>query len=104
MKIHFYSPDLPVVFSMRDNPPDGISVVVPPARESFDADLSQKLFEFVIQFGSGVSATLVAEWVIKKYSKSKSKTITIDRKEVLLDKGEIVKIIEERIAEHTDDK
>jgi len=54
----------------------------------------------VIEFGKEISKTLVSSWLskkMKKNSKGKGDTITINRVEIYLDKGDITHIIEEII-------
>lgn len=51
---------------------------------------------FVLTFGSGVAAGVVANWIYDKL-KNKTEKITINRKEIILDKEQIKKVIEEEI-------
>ena len=72
------------------------------AKLSYNGSVIRKSFgvpeivNFSVTFGSGVAAGLVANWLYDKL-KDKTKKITINRREIQLDKDEIKKIIEESI-------
>jgi hypothetical protein len=72
------------------------------AKLSYNGSLIRKSFgmpeivNFTLTFGSGVAAGLVANWLYDKL-KNKAEKITINRREIQLDKEEIKKIIEESI-------
>jgi len=72
------------------------------AKLSYSGSLIRKsvglpeIVNFTLTFGSEVVAGVVANWIYDKL-KNKTEKISIDRKEIQLDKKEIKKIIEERI-------
>ena len=55
--------------------------------------------KFIITFGSGVGASLVATWLYNKL-KGRMNSLRINRRIVELDKGEIARVIEEEIDFH----
>jgi len=72
------------------------------AKLSYNGSLIRKsvglpeIVNFTLTFGSGVAAGVVANWIYDKL-KNKTEKISIDRKEIQLDKEEIKRIIEEHI-------
>ena len=55
-----------------------------------------RIINFVLTFGSGVAAGVVANWIYDKL-KHRVEKIVINKKEIQLDKREIKRIIEERL-------
>lgn len=55
-----------------------------------------KVIEFALNFGSGVSASLIASWLYQKFNGNVT-NIRINRREIHFNKGEIEKIITEEI-------
>jgi hypothetical protein len=56
---------------------------------------------YVISFAANVAASVVANALcalVKKHSKGKSKEMTLDRKTILVEEGQITKVIEEHIT------
>ena len=74
---------------------DGVSI-------QYNGSVIQKQFgvaeiaEFIVTFSSGVAASLVASALYEKF-RGRTHRIRIDRMEVRLDKGEIERVIVERI-------
>jgi len=52
---------------------------------------------FTLTFLSGVSASVIANWLYEKLKGKKIDKIIIDKTEVILDKEEITKVIKEKI-------
>jgi hypothetical protein len=69
---------------------------------TFDGLIGRKAFgfpvtlEFILTFSSGVSAGIVANWLYEKI-KGRALKLRIDRTEVQINKGEIERIIFEKI-------
>ncbi len=79
-------------------PPEGVKVSGPsnPIRASDPAQiLTQILIEFVPQF----SANLLAGWILLALSKRGQKCTNINRKQVALKEEDIVRLIEEQLAD-----
>ena len=55
--------------------------------------------KLILEFGEGVLIEVVANWLYNKLKKEKNniKTVTINRKTVEIEEGEIKKVIEENI-------
>ncbi len=72
---------------------------------AFEGIIGRKAFgfpgtlEFIMTFTTGVSAGVVANWLYEKL-KGRTSRIRIDRTEVQLNKGEIERIIVERIEKN----
>lgn len=56
-----------------------------------------EIIEFTISFGTGVASEFIVSWIYDKLKGKKVEKIMVDRKEVQLKKGEIMKVIEERM-------
>ena len=54
--------------------------------------------EFVLSFGSGVASGIVANWIFQKI-KGRATAFKIDRVEVKLNKGDIERVLIEKIRE-----
>jgi len=52
---------------------------------------------FILSIGSGMAVEAVAKWIYNKF-KNKTEKMTINRREIIFDEGQIKKIIEEEIA------
>jgi hypothetical protein len=77
--------------------PPGTTVTYVGRTEYRSVDIAP-LLEFVIQFGAGVSSTLVAAWIIEKFRGRGSK-VTINRREIDFDdEGQIRRIVDEEIT------
>jgi hypothetical protein len=69
---------------------------------TFDGLIGRKAFgfpitlEFIVSFTSAVSAGIVANWLYEKI-KGRASTLRIDRTEVQINKGEIERVIIEKI-------
>ena len=73
--------------------PSGVSVVVPPvlARRDVSDEWATAIFTVL----ASVPASVLAGWLLKVLTDKKSTVVTINRKEVHLEEGEIVRVIEE---------
>jgi len=61
----------------------------------------------ILTFARDVSVIVIANGIydlIKKHAVGKSEKMTIDRKTIMIDKGQIKKVIEEHIASSRDEK
>ena len=75
--------------------PPGVSVAVPPVMER--RDISEAWATAIFTVLAGVPASVIAGLLVEKFKSDKSAVITINRKEVRLEDGEIVRVIEESI-------
>ncbi len=55
-----------------------------------------EIINFIVTFGSGVAAGVIANWIYDKFS-NRTEKIVINRREVHFDKEEIKRILEETI-------
>ena len=94
MEIHVRSMHLPMIMSLESvELPAGVSVVVPPVYSH--RDLSDTWATAIFTVVASVPASVLAAWLVKVLVDKKSTVITINRKEVHLEEGEIVRVIEE---------
>lgn len=81
---------------LKEGPiPKDVSIWIPPQGASGDQPLS--LVYIVIEFSTNVAAAVVAAWLVGHFRKRGAKTIKIERKELIVSKGEIQKVIEEKL-------
>jgi hypothetical protein len=97
-RIHldFSDPDMAQVLADA-TPPDGVKVSGPSTliQASEPAQiLTQVVIEFIPQF----SSTLLAGWILIALEKRRQKRTRINRKEVALKEADIVRLIEEQLA------
>lgn len=97
MNIEIYFSDSKDGFLLKDDAPKGVSVSpkLIPAGKGLG---STEPLNMIIYFALGVSSQVIASWLYDKLKKCSSNKITIDRKEIILDEGEITRIIEEKIT------
>jgi hypothetical protein len=96
MEITVRSKYLPLILSLHSAElPPGISVAVPPVMARRDLPEAWATAIFTVVFG--IPASVIAGMLIEKFKNDKSAVITINRKEVALENGEIVRVIEESI-------
>ena len=94
MELTIHAPE-EILLSADDGlpPPEGVSITM---RLLESVDLSG-IGEFVLLIAGGVPASLFAAWLYDKLEKHGAKTIRIDRHEIVVDRGEIERIIWEKI-------
>jgi hypothetical protein len=83
----------------RDRPQE-FQIAYRMTRHAFSQDASSIVI-FVLMFSRDVAVAIVADKLydlIKKHSTGKSEKMTIDRKTIFIDKGQIKKVIEEHIT------
>ena len=96
MEIHVRSKHLPMILSLRSAElPLGVSVEVPPVMER--RDISEAWATAIFTVIASVPVSVIAGLLLEKLKKDKSAVVTINRKEVALEHGEIVRVIEESI-------
>ena len=94
MEILVRSKHLPMILSLRNAElPPGVSVEVPPVMER--RDISEAWAIAIFSVAASVPVNVLAAWLVKVLTDKRSTVITINRKEVRLEEGEIVRIIEE---------
>lgn len=55
-----------------------------------------QVFEFLLTFGAGVSSSMIGTYLYERL-KGRATTLRIDRREVMIEEGEITRVIEEHI-------
>ena len=96
MKIEIKSSSLPLIHQLKEgNEIEGVSVEIPPIYERRDLG-GENIALAIITLAASVPAGLFTAFLYDKI-KGKSAKITINRKEVHIDKGEIRRVIEESI-------
>jgi hypothetical protein len=94
MEIHVKSLHVPAVLSLKSAElPHGVSVDVPPVVAA--RDISEAWATAIFSVAASVPASVIAGILIEKFKDKKSTIITINRKEIHFEKGEIIKAIEE---------
>ena len=76
--------------------PGGAEMVIDQINVRLSADAGT-IVAAVLSIPAGVAATLISQWLIKRLRAAQATEVTIDRKTVRLDEGEITEIIEEHI-------
>lgn len=97
MDISIYLSNSRDAVEFKDDIPDGISVHVPSVRINKGFGMPPEAVTIIVSFAVGVPASVVGNWLYAKFIDCKSQKISIDRKEITLEKGEITKIIIEKI-------
>jgi hypothetical protein len=100
MEIKIETLFVPLVFELKKQPPEGISVYVPPVEMKRTIDSQDIALAIITTISLGIPASVLANWI---YDKIKGKAenytkIIINKKEVRYNKGEIQKIIEEEMV------
>ena len=88
------------------NPPEGITIIDSGERTAGMTAEVITWADFTIAVGLGVPVGIVSNFIydaIKKGSKKHPKTITINKTEILFERGEIAKFIETKVTETHDD-
>ena len=94
MEIHVRSKHLPLIMSLRDERfPAGVSISVPPIMER--RDISEAWATAIFTVLASVPASIIASLLVEKFKNDKSAVVTINRKEVRLENGKIISVIEE---------
>jgi hypothetical protein len=75
--------------------PPGVSVVIPPVMAR--RDISEAWATAIFTVLASAPASFIAGLLVEKFKNEKSTVVTINRKEVSLEDGEIVRVIEESI-------
>lgn len=97
MEIRVETKHFPLLFMLKNDAPEGVTVNVRPVIASRSLD-SQELAVAVVSVAAGVPVSLLANWLFEKLKKGKEHTkIRIRRKEIRCEKGEIVRILEEEM-------
>jgi hypothetical protein len=94
MEIYVRSKHLPLIMSLRNEQlPYGVSVSVPPIIER--RDISEAWATAIFTVLASVPASIIAELLVEKFKNDKSVLVTISRKDIRLENGELVSVIEE---------
>ncbi|MFZ1220074.1 MAG: hypothetical protein WAO00_12335 [Chthoniobacterales bacterium] len=88
----------PQIYSVFDDKPTGVDGRILPVEMRRDFDYTP-IAIIVMELSRDVSVNLFANWLFQKFPQKVRKTITIRRREMVWNKGEIVKILEEEFTE-----
>jgi len=99
MEIRIETTFVPLVFALKSDKPEGVSVFVPPVEMHRSIDAQDVALAIITTIGFGVPTSVLANWLYEKLKGSAKShtTITINRKQVYLDLGEITRVIEEQV-------
>ncbi|MDY6955488.1 MAG: hypothetical protein SVO96_01240 [Pseudomonadota bacterium] len=87
---------LPLILSLREMElPSGISVEVEPVKAR--RDISEAWATAIFTVLASAPASVIASLLLDKFKKDKSAVVTINRKEIALENGELVRVVEETI-------
>ena len=81
-------------FLERDKP-DGVEIRI--LTRLLHRDFGQDTMSFAVVFSTGVLGNLVANWLWEKFKQQPPKKITIRQREIMWDKGELVRAIEQEL-------
>ena len=83
-------------FIFKSQAPNGVTINIPEVllTKSFDADTA---ITITVAIAEGVAGSLIAAWLYDKFKECRSNQITINRREIHMNNGEVSKIIEESI-------
>jgi hypothetical protein len=95
--LDFADPDMAQALTDA-KPPEGVKVSGPSTLVEA-SDPAQILTQIVIEFIPQFSATVLAGWILLALSKHRQKRTRINRKEVALKEANIVRLIEEQLAD-----
>ncbi len=97
-RIHLDFSDPDMAQALADaTPPDGVKVSGPSTFIQA-SEPAQTLTQVVIEFIPQFSSTLLAGWILLALEKRRQKRTRINRKEVALKEADIVRLIEEQLA------
>jgi len=96
MKLEIQTPEIPLVFKLKTDIPNGVTVDVPPIGMTRDI-LSDAIAIAIVTFPINVSAQILAIWLYEKFKDGKSKTVTINKREIEISPDGFIRIIEETI-------
>lgn len=91
--------DLPIAFKMKDDPPKGVSVVVPPIVRMRESYGGEDLIRITLTVAKDVGVGIVSAWLYDKFKSGRSPTIRINRREIEVENDKIARIIDECITE-----
>ena len=96
MQIELYLSNARDAYFFKNDIPEGVSVNVPPitVRKGFGEEIA---ITVLITISTGIPITIIGNWLYDKIKNCSSNKITIDRQEITFDKGQITKIITEKI-------
>ena len=80
---------------LKQNKPDGVEIRI--LTRLLHRDFGQDTMSFVIVFSTGVLGNLVANWLWEKFKQQPPQKITIRQREIMWDKGELIRAIEQEL-------
>lgn len=95
MEIEIETNFIPLILAYEDMPP-GVTKKIILCSEMRNG-ISEGIAIAIFSFGTGVTASLFASWIYDKLKKHKDHKIylKINRKEITIDKTDIIRVIEE---------
>ncbi len=96
MQIELYLSNNRDALGFDQDVPEGISVSIPFFLVKKDFGVEEAI-TVIISLTAGVPFALLAAWLYDKLKNPRSNHITINRREIQIDKGEIARIIEETL-------
>ena len=94
--LNFADPDMAQALA-EATPPEGVKVSDPSTLIQA-SDPAQVLTQIVIEFVPQFSATVLAGWILLALANRREKRTRINRKDVALNEADIVRLIEEQLA------
>ena len=82
---------------LNNDVPKGISLIMPDIVIKKDFGAPDIAVSIVVGVATGIPSSLVAAWLYDKLKHHRSRQISINRREVHISEGEIIKVIEETI-------
>lgn len=82
---------------ISDELPEGVQMTLPMPDSTRDPSSAEQLFTVIYTFSSSIAASLFASWLYDKLKNRPNLRLKINRKEVTIDKENIVKVITEEI-------
>ena len=95
MKITLETNFVPLIHAYGDLP-EGVNKNIVPSMERRDL-FSEPTAVAVFSFASSVAASVFANWLYEKIKSKPSTKIRINRKDVSIDKNEIIRVITEEV-------
>jgi len=94
IQIEIKTQHLPTVFNLQNDAPDWADIYIPPVKGQRNG-LSENWAIAIVSIVALVPTEIIVSWLKNKITDKKRTIVTINRKQVDLDKGEIIRIIEE---------
>ena len=101
MTLEIRSPELPAIFELRNDPPSGVSVRVPPVGMQRAPGL-ESLALAILEFGKDIAIGILAAWLYERFSNRRSTHIMINQHRTEINITRITEVIQEISSEQQD--